>query len=225
MRLRVRLLPLLLVCVVAFVSAGCVNVAGGGIALSLVTFLVLALGLGAVACSDDTPQSNNPTNGWDVGEDIRSGDAVDSDDVQEVPDGDPLDADADDDAGVWEACCNNGVVDSCFCPANMICNYGMYQDCGAGVCVLGGTVEHCPDTDAGGSDVLDDIDEDIDEDTVESDVEDGDAGTWQSCCKNGVVDSCFCPANMACNYGMYQDCGDGVCVFGGQTCPADGEGL
>ncbi len=225
MKLRVRLLPLLLVCLASLVFAGCVNVAGGGMALSIVTFLLLAFGMGIAACSDGTPNSNNPTGGWDVGEDARSGDIDEPGDVQEIPDGDPLDVDVDDDAGIWSPCCNNGVVESCFCPANMACNYGMFNTCSDGTCT-DGWLEQCPDTDAGLPDA--DVEEDVVEepDVVEVDVEDGDAGSWESCCTNGVVNSCFCPAGMACNYGMYQDCGEGTCVFGGQSCPkGDGEGL
>jgi hypothetical protein len=34
-----------------------------------------------------------------------------------------------------------------------------------------------------------------------------------------MIDSCFCPAGVACNYGWYEDCGAGVCVFPGEACP------
>ncbi len=223
MKLRLRLLPLLFVCLASFVFAGCVNVAGGGMALSLVTFLVLAFGMGVAACSDNVPVSNNTNNGRDVGEDVRSGD---TDDVADTGDSDPVDSGEDEDAGVWEACCNNGVVESCFCPANMACNYGWFATCDDGTCSSG--LETCSDSDAGTSDVDDgdavqDVDTDNDADAADPDAEDPDAeaGSWESCCKSGVVDSCFCPANMACNYGMYHDCGEGVCVLGGQVCPED----
>ncbi|TDP77432.1 hypothetical protein [Bradymonas sediminis] len=234
MRLRFRFLPLLLVFVAAFFFAGCVNVVGGGAGLSLIVFLVVALGMGVVACSGDDASSNNTTGGWDVGtRDIGTGDTSGPRDVKKIPDTEQPDVE-DEDAGHWEPCCNDGVVESCYCPANTACNYGMFETCDDGSCSYG--IEGCADSDAGSVDAGEpDIGEPdagepdvIEPDAGEPDVEDPDAGepgTWEACCKDGVVDSCFCPAGMACNYGMFQDCGEGTCVFGGGTCPDDGEGL
>jgi|GEM_PF-5688517 len=225
MKLRVRFLPLLFVCLAAFVFAGCVNVAGGGMGLSLVTFLVLALGMGVVACSDDATTSGDT--GWQVDDDIASedtnsaGDTSQPADTNEPQDAAAADAQADAEEGTWESCCNDGVVDSCFCPAMMACNYGMYQSCGNGTCTYGG--QPCPEIDAGVDIREEDIREDIDNG---NDADIAEPGTWEPCCNDGIVDSCFCPADMACNYGMYHDCGEGTCVFGGGTCPDDdGEGI
>lgn len=222
MKLHVRFLPLLLVCLAAFVFAGCVNVAGGGMGLSLLTFVVLALGMGVVACSDDTTTSDD--NGWQVDDDIAAEDTTSEGDTHpptdtiEPEDGVAPDTRADAEEGTWESCCKDGVVDSCFCPAMMACNYGMYQSCGNGTCTYGG--EPCPEIDAG-SDIRE---EDIGEEIVDgSDADIEEPGTWQACCNDGIVDSCFCPADMACNYGMYRDCGEGTCVFPGGTCPDDDE--
>lgn len=40
-------------------------------------------------------------------------------------------------------------------------------------------------------------------------------GNWESCCVDGVVTTCFCPAGVACNYGWYTACGDGTCGLDG----------
>lgn len=40
----------------------------------------------------------------------------------------------------------------------------------------------------------------------------GDGGTWEVCCKDHVVDTCFCPTGATCNFGWYTDCGDGTCM-------------
>ncbi len=46
-------------------------------------------------------------------------------------------------------------------------------------------------------------------------------GTWESCCNgDGMVDQCCCPDGMACNFGWYNDCGDGTCVNMDQECKA-----
>lgn len=105
------------------------------------------------------------------------------------------------DGGAWEPCCQNGKVSTCFCPANTECNYGMFTSCGDGSCVLPpGACPTAPDaTDADSADV--------------------EEGTWDPCCLDGKVSTCFCPAGVACNYGMFTDCGDGSCTMFGQTCP------
>ena len=94
--------------------------------------------------------------------------------------------------GAWETCCVDGDVDQCCCPEGMACNYGDFIDCGDDTCV--GPMDTCAEPEP------------------ECD------GTWQSCCVDGVVDQCCCPEGMACNYGWYNDCGDGTCVGMPEEC-------
>jgi hypothetical protein len=48
----------------------------------------------------------------------------------------------------------------------------------------------------------------------------GEPGTWEACCIDGRIDVCFCPAGAICNYGLYEDCGEGYCAFPpGSGCP------
>ena len=99
--------------------------------------------------------------------------------------------------GTWETCCVEGRIDSCFCEAGWSCNYGWFTDCGGGTCSY--TPEECP-ADAGVPDA-------------------GLDGTWEPCCNAGLIESCFCPAGFACNYGWYNDCGDGTCTELDIMCP------
>src|SRR5690606_26612912 len=99
--------------------------------------------------------------------------------------------------GTWQECCVEGRIDTCFCPADAICNYGWYNDCGDGTCTDPSTM--CPVVDAG--------------------VPDDAGGSWESCCVEGRIDTCFCPAGTACNYGWYESCGDGTCAPRGGACP------
>jgi hypothetical protein len=100
--------------------------------------------------------------------------------------------------GTDEPCCESGVITTCFCPAGWECNYGWFTDCGDGTCVDPTTM--CPvNVDAGTPDA---------------------GGAWEPCCVDGIVDTCFCPAGLACNYGWFTDCGDGTCVGPVETCPA-----
>lgn len=208
MKLRLRLVPLLLALAAAFLLAGCVNVAGAGFGTSLVVFLVALMGLGVAACSDDTRTNN----GWQVEENNDNNDNNNRD-------------------GTWQTCCINGQVDSCFCEANASCNYGWYTDCGDGTCVSNfGDPEDavCPGDAGDAGDVTDTTDASDASDTTDTadtadaadaadtaDTADARDGTWQSCCNDGQVDTCFCPSGVACNYGWYTDCGDGTCVLGG----------
>ncbi|MFW5876399.1 MAG: hypothetical protein ACOCXM_06650 [Myxococcota bacterium] len=111
--------------------------------------------------------------------------------------------------GTWENCCVDGEVDTCFCPAGAACNYGWYTDCGDGTCSL--DPEGC-DGDGGTEDAAVDAGGDGG----------GDGGTWESCCVDGEVDTCFCPAGVACNYGWYTDCGDGTCTSDPGSCEDGG---
>lgn len=156
------------------------------------------------ASSDVAPESDAAATDTTITDgaqpDVTATDADDSDvtgldasapdaDASEVDASDAQEPDAED--GRWEPCCQNGEVQSCFCPATMACNYGMFAMCDDGSCTL--NPADC----------------------------DPEPGTWESCCKDGVVDSCFCEAGMVCNYGMYNDCGDGTCTFITETCEDD----
>lgn len=109
------------------------------------------------------------------------------------------------DGGTWETCCNDGVIDTCYCPPMTACNYGWYDDCGDGMCSFDG----CPGGDGG-----------VDAGPTDAGTDAG--GSWESCCVDGMIDTCFCPAGAACNYGWYTDCGDGMCAFGPDECTPDG---
>jgi hypothetical protein len=109
--------------------------------------------------------------------------------------------DAGDAEGHWEPCCEDGVVTTCFCPAGVACNYGWYTPCDDGSCV-GGVGAICPEDDAG------------------TDAGDDAGGQWEPCCEDGIITTCFCPAETICNYGLYVDCGDGTCTHG-EACPAE----
>ncbi|MCA9670295.1 MAG: hypothetical protein KC503_32090 [Myxococcales bacterium] len=103
--------------------------------------------------------------------------------------------------GGWSACCNNGKIDTCYCPPNAACNYGWFADCGDGTCSEPGG--RCsPDTGLPTDGPLE-------------------AGAWESCCDNGKISTCWCPANTACNYGQYDKCADGTCSYGGCKNPVD----
>lgn len=111
----------------------------------------------------------------------------------EVDGGTPIDA-----GGTWDACCVDGTITTCFCPGGAECNYGWYTDCGDGTCV--DPVSSCPDAGVpdGGVDA---------------------GGTWDPCCVDGTITTCWCPPDAVCNY-WYEDCGDGTCVYPGTTCAA-----
>lgn len=113
------------------------------------------------------------------------------------------DADVDG-GGVWERCCNGGVIDSCYCPAGWACNYGWFTDCGDGTCEDPGSGTMCP-VDAGPPDAAPDA-----------------GGYWEPCCVDGTITTCFCPAGLACNYGWFNDCGGGTCVGPTEMCAVDG---
>lgn len=224
MSLKPRLSSILLALIASVVLAGCVNAAGASLSVSAVIFMIALLGLGIAACTDDT-QSNN--NGWQVGEDA-GGDTSDTSDVSDASDA--RDADVE---GHWQSCCEDGEVSTCFCPANMACNYGMYADCGDGTCSYDPNQCEAP-VDAGDTGDADRPDADRpDAAQPDADQPDADAadtgpdadGTWQTCCKDGVVDTCFCPSGMACNYGWYTDCGDGTCVDARDSCDEQDAGM
>jgi hypothetical protein len=114
----------------------------------------------------------------------------------EMDAGDAIDA-----GGRWERCCVEGSVDSCFCPAGWACNYGWFEDCGDGTCIDPGSEDVCSGD--GGVDAGPDA-----------------GGTFEPCCVAGHIDTCFCPAGAECNYGFFEDCGDGTCTDPGSMCPA-----
>lgn len=136
--------------------------------------------------------------------------------------------------GTWEPCCKDGVISTCLCPAGAACNYGWFTKCSDTTCVGGG--QSCDDAggdavggdtvapiDAGGADatVIDAGQPDAGQpDAGQPDAAAVDAGgKWEKCCKNGKVDQCLCPFGVACNYGMFKDCGNGACAMPNQPCP------
>jgi hypothetical protein len=99
--------------------------------------------------------------------------------------------------GRWMDCCQDGRVESCFCPALTSCNFCVTY-LGGGAC----SRECWAELDAG-----------------------TDAGEWQGCCEYGVVTACYCPAGVECNYGWYTPCGEGTCVDPWTTCPGEDAGV
>ena len=147
-------------------------------------------------CVDGTIDTCFCEAGWSCNygwfEDCGGGTCVASGFGDECPgDGGVVDA-----GGTFEPCCVGGRIDSCFCPGGAECNYGWFEDCGAGTCVDPGSM--CPVADAGAP-VLDA------------------GGHWDPCCVDGEITTCHCPAGVICNY-WYTDCGDGTCT----TDPAGG---
>ena len=49
-----------------------------------------------------------------------------------------------------------------------------------------------------------------------------DDGRWEPCCTNGAISECWCPANFACNYGAFLECGNGTCSTSFSGCPDAG---
>ena len=164
MRLSIHvLLPRLALVCLALGVAGCAGGAGWAATFAIVTSLAA---LFAVGCSE----SHEPR--------------TDAGSVDAGPPG--FDAGE----GTWESCCNDGIIDTCFCPAGAACNYGWYTPCSATTCTFG---EACPGDDAGFDAGVTDAGSDA-------------GGTWEPCCVDGVIDSCFCPGGAECNYGWYTDC-------------------
>ncbi|WP_143195403.1 hypothetical protein [Archangium sp. Cb G35] len=95
------------------------------------------------------------------------------------------------DGGTYDPCCVEGRLTTCYCPPNAACNYGQgLIVCDDGSCSTAPHAQCAPD---GG--VID-------------------AGTWEPCCSNGVLTSCYCPPNTACNYGLgWVSCGEGTCAY------------
>jgi len=111
------------------------------------------------------------------------------------------------DDGTSGPCCVNGRVASCFCPAGAVCNYAGYFDCGDGTCGFGDRT--CGRDGGGAGDAS------------------LDAGSFAACCVEGRITTCFCPANVACNYGWFTNCGAGTCsnqfpADASVVCPRDG---
>ncbi|MDQ3035898.1 MAG: hypothetical protein M3Y87_26075 [Myxococcota bacterium] len=102
--------------------------------------------------------------------------------------------------GDWEPCCDDGTITTCFCPGGAECNYGWFTTCPDGSCTVGDSCDAPPPIDAG----------------VERDA--GEPGSWDPCCVDGMITTCFCPAGAICNYGLYEDCGGGYCTSPGDSC-------
>jgi hypothetical protein len=83
----------------------------------------------------------------------------------------------------------------------------------AGVSLLLATVTACSEPDGGGSDGG------MVEDTG-LDISYGE-GSWEECCKEGEVSTCYCPGGVDCGYGEFTQCGGGRCVVPPMTCSGD----
>lgn len=105
-------------------------------------------------------------------------------------------------------CCQDGLLASCCCSADASCNYGLGMiECGDGTCGYeweGSREEICGEVPDAGVDA---------------------GGDWEPCCDDatGTIDSCFCPAGVECNYGLFRTCDDGRCTSFG-ACPEDDAG-
>ncbi len=175
-------LRLTLMAALVLFTMGCAATASAGSVPGIFLFIA-ALSVGGLGCfisgDEETPQTlNNLTEPRDMsGSDMAS-------DLADEPD-----------AGRWESCCNDGKISMCFCPEGVACNYGWYTTCapGAGVqCAF--NEEQCGPVDV---DMAPDAD-------MASDADMG--GSWEPCCNNGQISSCFCPEGAACNYGWFTSC-------------------
>lgn len=112
--------------------------------------------------------------------------------------------------GSCVACCISGTLSTCYCPSNVACNYG-WNSC-------------LPDAgnDASTDAAVDDASVDASYDaTVDAsrDASMDAGGTWEACCVDGRIETCYCPANAACNYGWFTACEDNMCVAPTEECP------
>lgn len=203
---RISPLRLLVVSVFALVAAGCAGASGLGLTSSSLIFAVILFVGGVVACTQPTGETDDSDSEWSATRD--DGGAPIPDTTTDTP--------PDTREGTWQRCCKDGEISTCFCEAEAICNYGQFVECGGNKCAIG---PYGCDPDAGdtsdGEDPPDVSDATDTTDTAE--------GSWQRCCRNNQVDTCFCPAGAACNYGWFTDCGDGYCVGAGQSCPDVGD--
>jgi len=186
---------------------GCAGLSGLSPSVSfLIGLLTLVVG-GIVGC---TEPAGTEGDGWTVGMD-GGADVVDATDVPDATDTDGR-------PGTWQPCCKDGEIESCFCPAEAFCNYGFFKRCGGNKCVAGPRQfdAGCP-IDAGDTSDAGDVPDSTDTARGE--------GRWQRCCEDGEVSTCFCPAGVACNYGLFKSCGGGKCVprrrAGDVGCPVD----
>ena len=205
---------LIIIAMASLAVLGCIGASIPSSTLIVVIALAAFSIVGVLACtSDPAEDEDNPA--WNITE---------NNDESGGPDTDGLDTDPPDTGGYWARCCDDGEITTCYCPAGMACNYGWFEECPDGSCSLMG----CPDVgvDAGdtgldvgdsGTDVGDsgtdvgDTDTDAGMDTGHE-YDTGEDGTWQTCCQNGEITTCFCPSDMACNYGWFEECEDGSCV-------------
>lgn len=206
-RFQLTVSNLVVVVAVAVGMGGCAGLSGFGSPVALLVFLVTLTVGGIVGCTQTDRQTGEE---W----------TVEMDGAVDVPDARDTDRRGE---GTWQQCCKNGTVQTCFCPANTACNYGLFKRCGGNKCVsrFGQWDAGCP---VDGGDTGDTTD------TVEPDTEPRDTsrgeGRWVTCCDDGEIDTCFCPAGTACNYGRFTHCGGDRCVNDfvapDAGCPVDG---
>jgi hypothetical protein len=200
---------LLALLVLSLLLAGCAAVAGGGIS-SILAAVMAAMML--MSCSE-MKNKDNPdavaTTSTGTSDGTTTG-------TEECADGN------------WETCCTSeGEIDQCCCPEGVACNFGMFTTCNDGSCA--NDPDECPadidvteaDTDEP-KDVVETADTKEPEDVTEKDEGPACDGQWENCCKDEKVDQCCCPEGVACNFGMYKNCGDGICVsFAEDLCPGE----
>jgi len=197
-----------LVCAIALFVGGCAGLSGLSTPVSMLVFsLVLVIG-GVVACTPD--QTDKQKDSWTLQEDADR-----PDDVRDTT------GDIDQVEGTWHTCCRNGEISSCYCPPQTACNYGRFTRCGGNTCTNGFGDAGCPTQDAEDTGDVPDMSDTPDADSAGDTAE----GTWQACCQNGEISSCYCPPQTACNYGRFKRCGGDRCVveWGNPeaTCPVD----
>ena len=83
----------------------------------------------------------------------------------------------------------------------------------AGLLLVLGTIAACSEPGGGGAD------SGIDEDTG-LDISYGE-GSWEECCKEGEISTCYCPGGVDCGYGAFTQCGGGSCAVPPMTCSGD----
>lgn len=114
-------------------------------------------------------------------------------------------------------CCLDGVLSTCHCDGDGICDPAPYEDCGNGFCELTADGGRCRGLPSDG-------DGDVDTDTDADEDSDGDSAGAFECCVDGHITRCSCPDGAPCDPASFEDCGDGTCAetLAGETC-SEGE--
>ena len=213
-RLPVSIPRLAIVGFIALFAAGCAGLSGVGAPLTGLIFTAALLVGGVVAC---TPVDQDPSDTWTVEGEADGSDVRDTVIDTEIKD---TDREIDEAEGSWETCCEDGVISTCYCPPKTACNYGLFSRCGGNTCSYGGCPPEAGDT----GDAVDVPDTgDVPDVSDAGDAIDAAEGSWDPCCKNGEISTCYCPPGAACNYGRFKSCGGNTCTyaFGDAGCSTD----